>query len=222
MVSKYQRIDPDAVPWLTVEQMVEADRLAIDTFGITLLQMMEHAGTNLADVVDHLSPEGPLSVLAGGGNNGGGGLCAARHLANRGREVTVVLVSDRLGPAARRHLSTLAEMGIDPVESPNRAGSIVDAMVGYGLTAGLRGRAAQLAKVTGDRFTVSLDMPSGLGGDGAVRADATMTLALPKQRLRDHRRLFLADLGLPDELWKRLELPVGSLFAAGPILEIVP
>jgi NAD(P)H-hydrate epimerase len=36
---------------------------------------------------------GPASVtvLAGGGGNGGGGLVAARHLANRGISVTVML-----------------------------------------------------------------------------------------------------------------------------------
>ncbi|NIR41987.1 MAG: NAD(P)H-hydrate epimerase, partial [Actinobacteria bacterium] len=92
-------------------QMAEADRLAIEEFGISLLQMMEHAGSNLAGLVNALAPEGTVTVLAGGGNNGGGGLCAARHLINSGRRVDVVLSSNRVGPAPAHHLRTLAAMG---------------------------------------------------------------------------------------------------------------
>ena len=40
----------------------------------------------------------PVVVLAGNGGNGGGGICAARHLANRGAHVTVVVSDEeRLG-----------------------------------------------------------------------------------------------------------------------------
>ena len=80
-----------------VEQMAEADRLAIEVYGIELLQMMEHAGRALADVVMTIAPDDNITVLAGGGSNGGGGLCAARHLLNRDRTVSVVLGSDRIG-----------------------------------------------------------------------------------------------------------------------------
>ena len=34
------------IPALTTQQMVEVDRLMIDEFGITLIQMMEDAGHN--------------------------------------------------------------------------------------------------------------------------------------------------------------------------------
>lgn len=202
--------------------MVEADRLAVEEFSICLLQMMEHAGSALAGLADALGPPGPVTVLAGGGNNGGGGLCAARHLVNRGRSVEVVLASSRHGPAPRRHLSTLAEMGIEPVEEPGSNPLVIDALVGYGLDGELRGRAADLARgIAEDAFVLSLDLPSGHGTAGAVRADATMTLALPKSRISDVRPLYLADLGLPAALWARLGLEVGPVFAAGPIVEIV-
>lgn len=39
------------VPSVTAARMAEVDRLAIDTYGITLLQMMEQAGSHLAEVV---------------------------------------------------------------------------------------------------------------------------------------------------------------------------
>jgi NAD(P)H-hydrate epimerase len=216
----YPTVPADALPWLTVGQMAEADRLAIEVFGIELLQMMEHAGRGLADVVMSVAPEGEVVILAGGGNNGGGGLCAARHLANRGRSVSVVLASDRLGAAAEHHLSTLAAMGITPIGDPPDAPVVVDALVGYGLDGPLRGEAAVLAAWSAGREVISLDFPSGHGHPGAAEPAATVTLALPKEGLRSVRPLYLADLGLPDALWAEMGIDLGSVFAEGPILEI--
>jgi NAD(P)H-hydrate epimerase len=201
--------------------MAEADRLAIEVFGITLLQMMEHAGSALAEIVRAVAPEGETVVLAGGGNNGGGGLCAARHLADRGRRVSVVLASDSLGDAVGHHLHTLEEMGIEPAEEPPDAPVVVDALVGYGLEGPPRGRHAELAAWSAGRTVVSLDLPSGLGHEGSIEPTATLTLALPKRRLAEVRPLFLADLGLPEALWERLGVRQGDLFADGPIVEVV-
>jgi NAD(P)H-hydrate epimerase len=202
--------------------MIEADRLAIDEFGIELLQMMEHAGSGLAELTHRLAPEGAITVLAGGGNNGGGGLSAARHLVNRGRNVTVVLGSDRPGPSAMHHLHTLAEMGIPPQREPGNQPIVVDALVGYGLQGDLHGRVGELAAWSHGRFTVSLDFPSGHGFPGGVNADATLTLALPKEGLRSIAPLYLADLGLPSALWARMGLTVAPLFGDGRVLQVLP
>jgi NAD(P)H-hydrate epimerase len=216
----FPTIPTDSLPWLTVEQMAQADRLAIEVFGIELLQMMEHAGSGLADVVMSTAPEGEVVVLAGGGNNGGGGLCAARHLVNRGRSVSVVLATDRLGAAAQHHLNTLAAMGATPIGDPPDAPVVIDALVGYGLDGPLRGEAAVLAAWSAGRVVISLDFPSGHGNPGAVEAAATVTLALPKKGLRSVRPLYLVDLGLPDALWATMAIDLASVFANGPVLEI--
>jgi len=215
------RLSPDAVPWLTAAQMAAADDLATGEFGIDLLQMMEHAGAALAEAVIRAAPNGPVTVLAGGGDNGGGGLCAARHLANRGREVTIVL-SSTPSTAGAHHLRTLAAMGIRPAEGPPGAGPVVDALVGYGIKGALRGRAAELAKAVRGRVIVSLDLPSGLGHVGAVEPLVTVALALPKENLRDVRPLLLADIGLPQALWSRLGLDVSTVFGDGRLLTILP
>ncbi len=130
----------------------------------------------------------------------------------------VVLASRRLGPAVRHHLDTLEEMGLTPENEPSGYGVVVDAIVGYGLTGPLRDRAAELAAGTRDAFVVSLDMPSGHGASGAVNPDATLTLALPKRGLHNVSPLYLADLGLPVALWRRMGLEVPTLFASGSIL----
>ncbi|HUF39533.1 MAG TPA: NAD(P)H-hydrate epimerase [Anaerolineales bacterium] len=68
---------PD-IPFLTTDQMREVDRLMIEDFQIELVQMMENAGRNLAQMARTRFLEGDprrrsVIVLAGRGGNGGGG-----------------------------------------------------------------------------------------------------------------------------------------------------
>ena len=220
MPEPYPTIAAAEIAWLSIAQMVEADRLAVEEFNIALLQMMEHAGAGLARLTDRLAPAGPVTVLAGGGNNGGGGLCAARHLANLGREVEIVLASERLGSAPRHHLDSLAAMGISPSIEPSGHPTTVDAIVGYGLEGSLRGTARSLARATEGTFIVSLDIPSGHRAPEAVIPAATLTLVLPKTRTRGLSPLYLADIGLPAALWRRLEIENPPAFAGAPIVQL--
>ena len=92
------------VPAVTAEQMREVDRIAIDDFGLDILQMMENAGRSLAaNAIDLLEGAGgEVTILSGAGGNGGGGLCCARHLHNRGHRVNLVFdrsVSELRGAA---------------------------------------------------------------------------------------------------------------------------
>jgi NAD(P)H-hydrate epimerase len=89
----WQTEDGIRVPALTAGQMREVDRIAVEEFGLGILQMMENAGRNLAQNVQDLlgDARGEVAILAGAGGNGGGGLCCARHLHNRDFQVWVVL-----------------------------------------------------------------------------------------------------------------------------------
>ena len=93
------------VPALTTEQMREVDRIAVEEFNLGILQMMENAGRNLAQLaVSYLGDQqGGVTILAGPGGNGGGGMCCARHLHNHGIDVNLVLskFKENLGSAAR-------------------------------------------------------------------------------------------------------------------------
>lgn len=217
---RFPLVQPQDLPWLTFAQMRQADELAMGRFGIDLLQMMEHAGRAMAELVMRLAPNGNIVVLAGSGNNGGGGLCAARHLVNRGREVAVVLAKEKNAESVVHHARTLARMGILPSAEPPDAPVVVDALVGYGLHGPLEGRTAELADWAAGRTVFSLDVPSGIGFAGAVEPAATLALALPKTGLEDTRPLFVADLGLPSALWAEMGLEVGSVFRLSPIVKI--
>ena len=245
-------IPPAAVPAVTAAEMAEVDRLAVDVFGISLLQMMEQAGSHLAEVAA-LELGGQLRdrqvvVAVGPGNNGGGGLVAARHLANRGARVRVVLArpARRLSEAGRHQLATLLEMGVsccmavydisdDEIgQALEEADLVLDAVLGY------RGRGAPHDEVatliervrSAEGRILSLDLPSGLDPDSgeasepALRAAATMTLALPKAGLLTEAgraragTLYLADIGLPAALYDRIGLLVDAPFASGRIVRL--
>jgi len=228
------------VPAVTAEQMREVDRVAVEEFGLGILQMMENAGRILAEqAMEMLSPAEPgrVSVLAGSGGNGGGGLCAARHLANHGISVDILL--DRpagvLTGAAAAQMRVLSAAGLTPAASDQtadifgRSALVVDALIGYGLRGPARGRAAELIEACNRRArrVLALDFPSGLDattGEAAgpmVRADRTLTLALPKTGLVAVPDLRLADIGIPPAVYARLGLPYTPPFGAAEAVALL-
>src|SRR5256885_4081661 len=84
---------------LTAAEMREVDRLTTERYGIPSLQLMEAAGTRVADACGKFAGTtatrpAKVSVLCGKGNNGGDGLVAARHLQSLGAQVDVYLFSE--------------------------------------------------------------------------------------------------------------------------------
>jgi len=219
------------VPAVTAEQMREVDRIAVEEFGLGILQMMENAGRNLAqNVMDMLGGGGvEITILAGAGGNGGGGICCARHLHNRGSKVNLILdrKASALRGAAADQLRVLQAAGLRPVglsrveESIQRAGIVVDALIGYSLHGAPRGRAADLIEQCNEHAArvLSLDVPSGLNATTGealgliVRPERTMTLALPKTGLASVcGELYVADIGIPPEVYQPLGLSLEPFF----------
>ena len=80
---------------LTADEMRVADRVTTDRFGVSALELMEHAGRATARFVLHELPQcRRIVVLCGKGNNGGDGLVAARYLAEAGCAVSVLILGD--------------------------------------------------------------------------------------------------------------------------------
>ncbi|GBD84834.1 bifunctional NAD(P)H-hydrate repair enzyme Nnr [bacterium BMS3Abin02] len=227
----FPRVDLQTVPALTEEQMREVDRVMIEDLGIVLVQMMENAGRNLAELAIRRFRPSTVTVLAGTGGNGGGGLVAARHLANRGRNVSVVIATapDRLGRVPRAQLEILQQMGVRFEADPRDADLVIDALIGYSLRGDPRGRTAELIRWAKGRPVLSLDTPSGLNvtsgeaGDPCIDAIATMTLALPKVGLLDASQvgeLYLADISVPPSVYTTMGLESPPLFAEGTVVRL--
>ncbi|MBI1744853.1 NAD(P)H-hydrate epimerase [Candidatus Acetothermia bacterium] len=239
-------LDSLSIPALTAEQMREVDRLMVEDYGIQLLQMMENAGRNLAELARRWLggsvSEKHLVVAIGKGNNGGGGMTAARHLSNWGAKVTVLSESEAFSGVPHIQWKTLKRLPIEKKLSETaieflakRQGDLfIDSLIGYSLSGPPRGWVARLIETINAQNipVIALDIPSGLNPTtGAVyqpciRATATMTLALPKVGLIQPRvkdvvgTLYLADIGVPDALYKQLGINVGSIFVHDTIIPL--
>jgi NAD(P)H-hydrate epimerase len=214
--------------------MIEVDRVMIEDLHIELIQMMENAGRNLARAAIDLFSPSHVTVCVGSGGNGGGGLVAARHLHNAGVAVTVVLGADRerFTPVPVHQLDIVEHMQLPIVdEASGTTDLLVDAVIGYSLRGAPRGRAAEVIKSmeANPAPTLSLDAPSGLDTstgetDGLhIRADATLTLALPKVGLRGVDAvgdLFVADISVPASVYQNMGAGPAPDFSASTIVSI--
>jgi NAD(P)H-hydrate epimerase len=221
--SAFSDLEAAGVPAVTMDQMREVDRIMIEDLRIELMQMMENAGRNLARLARRRFSPGRVLIMAGSGGNGGGGMVAARHLANWGVEVAVVLGQDldRLGPVPAHQLDVLERMGVPIVGEPEPAHLVIDSLIGYSLRGNPRGRIAELIEWTAERDTavLSLDTPSGLDvttgvpGVPCVAATATLTLAAPKTGLLEAAvvgELYLADISVPPSVYDAFGMTMPS------------
>jgi ADP-dependent NAD(P)H-hydrate dehydratase / NAD(P)H-hydrate epimerase len=165
-------------------------------------ELMERAGTAVAEVVLRGFP-GTVTVVCGKGLNGGDGKVSARLLREAGRDVTVV---DGVG-----------DLGTPDV--------IVDALLGIGLADAPREDAARMIELmnASGRPIVAVDVPSGVDAStgevagAAVQAAATVTFGAPKVGLavapgRFHAgRVHVAPIGLRPREHEHALVPASAL-----------
>lgn len=201
---------------LSVDEMYRADASAIAS-GIAGEILMERAGRAVADAIRLRWSPRPVSVLCGPGNNGGDGFVIARLLAAGGWDVSVYLLGDRnalRGDAALnagRWDGVILPMGMDALD---RAGLVIDALFGAGLSRPVDGMPARIVEAVNNRKIpcVAVDMPSGIYGDsGAVLGIAprcTLTVTFCRLK-RGHLLLpgpefcgevLVADIGISDDV----------------------
>ena len=217
---------------LTVEEMGEADRLAIAS-GVPGEELMANAGRAIADAIGLRWTARPVSVLCGPGNNGGDGFVVARLLQERGWPVRLALLGNRdalKGDAA--HHAALWTGHVEPLtaECINGAGLVVDALFGAGLSRPLEGTPAEtLRRVVCP--LVAVDVPSGLNGNTgeiegfALQAVLTVTFfrGKPGHWLNPGRGLcgetICADIGIPPDV---LQTIAPQTWRNGPALWDLP
>jgi len=234
------------VPHLSTEQMIEVDRAMMEDYRIDLMQMMENAGRNLAHLarvrfLDGNPREKSVVFLAGTGGNGGGALVCARRLHNWGAKVSVFITKSphSFTPVPAHQTDILRRMGIaiSPAQiiDDHPADLIIDGIIGYSLRGNLRSPAADMITWATIRTapTFTRNVPLCINTDDeiqqpAIRAAATLTLALPKIAFRVPAvsaylgELYLADISVPPKLYTipSLGLVVGNLFAQNDIVRL--
>src|ERR1700722_6593540 len=175
---------------LTAAQMREADRLTTERCGIPGIELMENAGSAIAEFLREKFADltsRKILILCGKGNNGGDGLVVARRLKDSGCAAVVFLFANPgsvEGDAAanlKRWQQGLGELYVVTSEAEwqsarvalAEADLIVDALLGTGLRGPVEGLLGTViedlngarAKRRGKTVVLSVDMPSGLASD---------------------------------------------------------
>jgi hydroxyethylthiazole kinase-like uncharacterized protein yjeF len=228
--------------YLNAEEMAEADRVAIEEFGIDVIALMENAGLNVAILARKMLGGNvagrEVSVVAGKGNNGGDGLVAARHLHNWGAKVRVVLGAEKadLRDAPATQLRILGKMGVEVDGTAGRfdkADLLVDALLGYGSKGSPREPVAGLIqRVNSSGVPVlAVDVPSGLDAttgrpnEPCVVANVTVALGLLKMGFLNQGsarflgELYLADISLPEPIYRKYGQAPG-VFGKNTLLKV--
>ncbi|GIW04841.1 MAG: hypothetical protein KatS3mg059_1461 [Thermomicrobiales bacterium] len=240
--------NPPPIPALTARQMAEIDRIMAEEFGVETMQLMEIAGHAVAVFARDRFLSGDargrrIIVLCGSGGNGGDGMVAARFLHAWGAALEIWLgrQPEQGRGLAWHQLRILERMGIrivepavDPALPP--ADLIIDALLGFSISGAPAGAIAALIRAanTHPAPVLAVDLPSGLEAtDGTVfepciRAEATLTLALPKTGLLAPQAravvgsVTVADIGVPPEAYARIGLTVAPVFAQGDFQNVLP
>jgi len=210
----------------------EIDRKAIEEYEIPGIILMENAGRNVVEEILKMLP-GPdkakVVIFCGKGNNGGDGFVIARHLYNKGVNVSVYLltrISNVLADGdASTNLKILLNMNLKikelqegDIEEIGKklqgCNIIVDAIFGTGLSGEVREPARSLImKINETNIpVVSVDIPSGLDCNegvvlgAAVKATKTVTFVAAKTGFfkecgREYTgELVVSDISVPKEL----------------------
>ena len=233
---------------MSVEQIKKAESLAVNHFGLELGWLMENAGKAVAEVarkeLGKVSGK-KILVLAGKGNNGGDALVAARFLHNWGAKVSHVTAShpDELAPLTKEHNGTLRSMYVMPLYQTDsfkiepllkQADLVIDGLLGYNLHGDPEGFYAQLIDLVNGsgKKVLAVDNPSGLDLDTGearkpcIKADITVTFTLPKKGLflgegkKLAGKIYLADTGMPKEVFELMELKVENIFEKESIVRL--
>ena len=175
----------------TVDEVRRTDRISIERYGVPSLSLMDGAAEAVFRFLLTLSPRGKtVCILAGKGNNAGDGFALARKLRPVVSKVTVILLADgEMTADAKHYYDACIADGIECGGSlPKGQDIYVDAVFGTGFRGDLPENVrAAFEKISAEpAIKVSIDVPSGISGDGqyiadgAFRADHTVTFQILK------------------------------------------
>lgn len=213
------------------KEMKIIDESAIERFNIPRLLLMENAAIKVAEKASQMLAEihgKKVVAVAGKGNNGGDALAAARHLYQRGFDVSALLLFSRddIGGEPETYLKILESVGV-PVNFVryedeldewdkllSKADLIIDGTFGTGIRGEVTGiNAAAIEAINKSRAKIlSVDIPSGINGKTgqvcgiAVKAHETVTFSLPKPGLYQYPgaaysgNITVADIGIPERI----------------------
>ncbi|MEF8874392.1 MAG: NAD(P)H-hydrate dehydratase [Candidatus Thermoplasmatota archaeon] len=180
--------------------------------GVPPEDLMENAGEGLAEEIMKRYSERPVIFFCGTGNNGGDAYVAARYLAEewRSEEITVYLIKGEenvRSDIARKNLDKLdptimVEKELDQLQIKEKS-IFVDALLGTGIKGEIREPYRKVIKKMNEssNSVISVDVPSGLGADLAVKSDLTVTFHDVKEGMsqKNCAEIVVKDIVIPEK-----------------------
>jgi NAD(P)H-hydrate epimerase len=187
------------LPALSRDQVRRVDKIAIETYGVPGIVLMENAGRGAAEVIAKIAPPGEVVILCGRGNNAGDGYVIARQLQLHGRDVRIVSIValDSLQGDADVNAQIAVKSQIPCVvvrqaseldDSIGKPSTLVECLLGTGSQGAPRDLYAD-AILSANRLAalrIAIDLPAGLDCDTGVahsptlRADHTISFVAEK------------------------------------------
>lgn len=218
---------------VTVKQIQNLDRIAIEQYGVPSLALMENAGRSVAaEVIKRIGRvrKPIVCVVCGLGNNAGDGFVIARHLINAGIRTKIFLIGkgSRLKKDAEVNYRILKKLKYPiievgarravPLRDIARADVVVDAIFGVGLNREVREPFRSVIEAINGNAgkVVAVDTPSGIDATTGkiygvcVKADATVTFSFMKkgflkgQGPKHVGKVVVVDIGIPLRLKNKI------------------
>ena len=235
------------------DQMKRIDQLAISKYKIRGVILMETAAQRVAEKAREMLGESLFDkktvIIAGKGNNGGDAFAAARHLHQWGCPVTMVSLApfEQIKGEPEIYVGILEQLGVDinclyreedlPVieKLVKEADLVIDGIFGTGIYGDITGFIANVITAVNNSTAkvLSIDIPSGINGStgqvcsAAVKADETVTFALPKPGLFQYPgakyagNISIADIGIPPDAVNEVN-PNGRLIDSRAVADFLP
>jgi NAD(P)H-hydrate epimerase len=215
---------------ISIDQFRELDHLSIDKYKLPIELMMENAGLQLARLVTFIYPL-PCKILigVGPGNNGGGGLVTGRRLAGWGYKVHLqvpVLPFQSLSLSQYERALAFGAITDPLIDKPD---VFVDAWLGFSQRLPLSDAFIDAVEMANHLSCpkISLDLPTGfdkISGSSLFKPNIILTLAAMKTELLPlvgGIDIYLADLGLPREVYSKFGLEQPDGFKMSGLLRCV-
>jgi NAD(P)H-hydrate epimerase len=241
---------------VTTEEMQELDQIAIKQFGIPGAILMENAALGVVNKITEKFGDVEnknIFIFCGKGNNGGDGFAVGRHLFNRKANIYIILAakkSDLTGDTLlnaniiqriindRRAVNILMLIQLASIRDLKQypvPDIIIDALFGTGIKGNIERLSKDMIEYinSSQKPVIAIDIPSGLNGSTgeigniAVKANLTITMALPKIGLLINKgpelcgEVSIADISVPNQILSKNKSKT-FLLQAEDITQIFP
>lgn len=192
-----------------------------EALGVPTSSLMENAGAAVSEFIikniiesgNFKKSEPEIVIFCGPGNNGGDGYVAGRYLKGRSKPKIITTVApDKIRTDLARSNFDRISPDTDIITEPDRddtakiiEGSdiIVDAMLGVGISGDMREPiSTYIDLINGSgKVVVSVDAPTGIGTNKAIKPDHTLTFHDIKTGMDSSNsgEITVVPIGIPDE-----------------------